>query len=94
MGYLAHVVEYASRGSRFVICAVYFNLIDSSEPLNEAVAPSTMYTFSSAVFRSMGESALEETFSPFRSNDSVPVVVFPYFDGILAELKSDAEWLE
>ena len=28
MGYLAHVVEYASRGSRFVICAVYFNLID------------------------------------------------------------------
>ena len=26
MGYLAHVVEYASRGSRFVICAVYFGL--------------------------------------------------------------------
>jgi len=62
--------------------------------LNEAVAPSTMYSFSSAVFRSMGESTLEETFSPFKSNDRLPVVVFPYFDGILAELKSDAEWLE
>ena len=93
MCYLAHVVEYASWGSRFVICAVYFNLIDQFGAF-ERSGCAIDDSFSSAVFRSMGESALEETFSPFRSNDRLPVVVFPYFDGILAELKSDAEWLE
>ena len=94
MGYLAHVVEYASRGSRFVICAVYFNLIDQFGAFERSgCAIDDVFVFFGC-FPFDGRERFGRNFSPFRSNDSVPVVVFPYFDGILAELKSDAEWLE